>query len=197
MINNRSETLAHTVSHILNPAYLALLLLIIIGIACPVVMVGISGKMAWGGCLFFLVFLPACTAQESVLLRRFSLNTRRMISFITSLISYIACFVTALVSKAPLLFITIGASYLGTVLLLILTNIFFRASGHGSAVSGPVIALNLIFPGWGLLSLPLLAVVAWARLTAKEHTLLQVLSGMAIGAFSTVMAFILIRPVLF
>jgi membrane-associated phospholipid phosphatase len=79
--------------------------------------------------------------------------------------------------------------------LLIIVNFFYKASGHGSAVAGPVTALNIILPGcWGLLSIPLLALVAWARVTTKEHDLKQVLVGMVLGLVATLQSFLLIKP---
>jgi hypothetical protein len=180
---------AHIISHLCNPAYLAFLLLMIIGVTNPTIVF----EPSFISCFIFLGIVPALIGQDSILLRRLPLKKRRTISFTGSLISYIVVFGICIVEKADTLTLAISASYLSTVILLLLVNLFYKASGHGGAVSGPVILLNLIFPGWGLFSLPLLFLVAWARLTAEEHTLAQVLTGMAIGALSTAGAFLLIR----
>ncbi|HEX2952671.1 MAG TPA: hypothetical protein VHR47_01650 [Bacillota bacterium] len=177
------------ISHLCNPAYLASLLLLIIGVTNPTIVL----KPSFISCLFFLGVVPALIGQDSILLQRFPLKKRRKISFKGSFISYIFAFGFCLVEKADTLTLAISASYLSTVIFLLLVNLFYKASGHGGAVSGPVILLNLVFPGWGLFSLPLLFLVAWARLAAQEHTLAQILTGMAIGALSTVGAFLLIR----
>lgn len=181
---------AHAVSHLCNPAYLAVLLLLIIGIANPRL---VKDSSFWA-CLILLGFIPALIGQDSFVLHRYSLKTRRKVAFIVSSICYISAYAICLVKRADNLMLAISASYLTTIIILLLVNLFFKASGHGGAVSGPVLVFNIIFPGWGLLSLPLLVLVAWARLASREHTLTQILTGMAIGLLSTAGAFLIISP---
>ncbi|HBG15904.1 MAG TPA: hypothetical protein DDW93_03915 [Firmicutes bacterium] len=194
MSTNPKRLLAKMISYICSPPYLAVLVLGGALIAKPELLLG-ANRFHFLVATFLLGLIPALTAQDSIILHRLPLATRRKISFISFLFSYSIFLIYALVRGIGPILKTIALSYFLTVVLLIIVNFFYKASGHGSAVAGPVTALNIILPGcWGLLSIPLLALVAWARVTTKEHDLKQVLVGMVLGLVATLQSFLLIKP---
>ncbi|NLW55020.1 MAG: hypothetical protein GX050_00090 [Firmicutes bacterium] len=194
MTKHSIKLLARAVSFICSPPYFALLVLGGALLAEPELWSN-PHKIPFLIAVFLLGFLPALTAQDSIFLLRLSLGTRRKISFGSFLLSYTAFLLYAFSRGVHPLLKTISLSYFLTVVLLIIVNLFYKASGHGSAVAGPVLALNLFFPrGWGLLFIPLLAIVTWARVATKEHSWQQVLVGMALGLVATLNSFLIIRP---
>lgn len=194
MSKNSKQFLARAISFICSPPYLAFLVLGSSLLVKPELLSRIN-RFHFFMATLFLGFIPSLTAQDSILLHKLPLLTRRKIAFISFLFSYTIFLVYALALGIHPMLKTIALSYFLTVVLLIIVNLFYKASGHGSAVAGPVTALNIILPGcWGLLSVPLLALVTWARVTTKEHDFKQVLVGMALGLIATLQSFLLIRP---
>lgn len=117
---------------------------------------------------------------------------QRLISFVTNLVSYPAGAVILYVGRAPLVITAIAASYVGTVVLLAVVNLFYKASGHASGVAGPIVAFFILYGPWALPSLVLLPLVAWARVQVKGHTWPQTVAGALIAAGATLVAFALV-----
>lgn len=194
MSKSSKQLKAQIISFICSPPYLAFLVLGCALLVKPELIWG-TGKTHFFIAILLLGFFPSLTAQDSIILRKLPLAMRRKISFISFFFSYTIFLVFALLRDIHPLLKAIALSYFLTVVLLIIINLFYKASGHASAVAGPVMALNIILPGcWGLLSIPLLALVAWARVTTKEHDFKQVLVGMVLGFAATLKAFLLIKP---
>ncbi len=194
MSNKSKQILARVISFICSPPYLAFLVLGCAVLAKPELIRG-TNKGALLMAAFLLGFCPSLTAQDSIILRKLPLGTRRKISFISFFFSYTIFLVYALSKEIHPLLKAIALSYFLTVVLLIIVNLFYKASGHASAVAGPVMALNIFLPScWGLLSIPLLALITWARVTTKEHDFKQVLVGMILGLAATFKAFLIIKP---
>jgi len=194
MVKKSIRILARVISFICSPPYLACLVLGGALLAKPELW-SKPNKIPFLLAVLLLGFLPALTAQDCILFLRLPLVTRRKIAFVSFLLSYTAFLLYAFGRGIHPLLKTIALSYFLTVVLLIIVNFFYKASGHGSAVAGPVMALNIILPGgWGLLFIPLLAIVTWARVVAKEHNWQQVLVGMVLGVVATLNSFLIIRP---
>ncbi len=68
-------------------------------------------------------------------------------------------------------------------LLLALVSLVWQISVHGASIAGAVLVIGLLFGSvYGLILLPLVGVVAWARLYLKRHTPPQIVAGGLLGA---------------
>lgn len=117
---------------------------------------------------------------------------QRNLAFVLNMAGYSAAFIWAVVTKASDQVMMICATYFFSVLLLIICNklIHFRASGHASSFTGPLIFM-VCFMGLKTL-LPCIifaALILWSSLTLKRHTRKELMGGMAVCVFSAVLAF--------
>jgi hypothetical protein len=89
--------------------------------------------------------------------------------------------VRAALGAARELLVLIVAMIAGLVVSLVITH-FWKMSIHTGVVAGTTTILVLVFGQIGLLAVPFVALVAWARVELGDHTPAQVLAGCAIGA---------------
>jgi len=137
-----------------------------------------------------LVLLPGLTLAEAPWWPRvIGRRTRRLISFGGSLVGYTAGFLAAWLGGAPPLLLATALAYFLSAVGLALVNLFYRASGHGCGVAGPVTAFFFLFHWLALPGLLLFPAVAWARRQLGAHTLPQVVVGAAVSIVATAVAF--------
>lgn len=80
----------------------------------------------------------------------------------------------------------------GLIIALLIT-LFWKMSIHVASVAGAIVILVLVFgPGFLILA-PVVALVGWARVELRDHTLAQVTAGAAIGAIVAATVFDLLR----
>ncbi len=78
---------------------------------------------------------------------------------------------------APAEYIALAVGILAIGIFFGLVNLFWKISMHAAGIAS-LTAISIINrPILGLLLLPLVAAVAWARVRTRNHTLLQVLAG--------------------
>lgn len=106
---------------------------------------------------------------------------QRRLAFITSIIGYTGAIIWAVAAgvSTPLLFICL--TYFLSVIILTICNkrLHFRASGHASSFTGPLVLL-VYFLGPKLL-IPCLVsagLIVWSSLRLKRHTFGELLGGM-------------------
>jgi hypothetical protein len=87
--------------------------------------------------------------------------------------------------------------YLVNTLILNAINLRWKISAHVMGLTGPLVFLFPLF-GWKLLwTLPLIVLLAWARVTLRAHTIAQVVAGGFAGIVLTVLqAWVIISLVL-
>jgi len=115
----------------------------------------------------------------------------RKVGFVLSIAGYVAGTLIVLVFfHESRLNVALMLSYLFTVIGLTVVNLMhYKASGHGAGAAGPATALTIMY-GWpGAVSYLLLALVALAKISIKEHTLGQLCTGAGITIASTLTAF--------
>ena len=121
---------------------------------------------------------------------------QRALAFITSAIGYIVGFAYAFISRATVDFKFIIASYLVSVVLLLIFNKVFhlKASGHACGVLGPLLFM-VYFMGW-LWAIPCAALavaVVWSSVALSRHTPKELCLGgaCALAAFASMAIVIL------
>jgi len=109
----------------------------------------------------------------------------------------LACMITgwliALVGHAPATLV----AYLGTVLLeaaaAVAVTLVWKISLHSWIAALGATALVIVFGPWALLTIPLVAGVAWSRVRLGDHSPAQVAAGLAAGLLITSVLFPALR----
>jgi membrane-associated phospholipid phosphatase len=69
--------------------------------------------------------------------------------------------------------------------ILALINDFWKISIHATSIAGATVVVALVFgPEFGLLLVPVVALVSWLRLYLRRHTATQVLAGLLLGTLA-------------
>ncbi|MBE0643758.1 MAG: hypothetical protein IH600_06730 [Bacteroidetes bacterium] len=87
--------------------------------------------------------------------------------------------------------------FLVNTLILNAINLRWKISAHMMGFTGPLVFLFPLF-GWELLwTLPLIALLGWARVTLRAHTIAQVIAGALAGiALTLLQAWVIIAVIL-
>jgi len=109
----------------------------------------------------------------------------------------LACMITgwliALVGHAPGTLV----AYLGTVLLeaaaAVAVTLVWKISLHSWIAALGATALVVVFGPWAMLTIPLVAGVAWSRVRLGDHSPAQVAAGLAAGVLITSVLFPALR----
>lgn len=104
---------------------------------------------------------------------------QRKLAFITNLIGYCSAFIWVLVSHAKKGLLLLCATYFFSVVILSICNgMHFKASGHASSFTCPLLVLVYAF-GWKpLIPCVLVSIlIMWSSLRLKRHTLGQLIGG--------------------
>lgn len=190
------RSLRHTLGKVLTYALSAPVVAIVMVflVACTVLPVN-PANLGWATvAALFLGVLPLAGYVVPALIRKTAGNERvqRLSSFITNLVSYPAGALILLLGRAPDIFTAVAWSYVATVVVLALVNLFYKASGHASGVAGPIVAFFMLYGLWALPSVVLLPLVVWARVQVKGHTWPQTVVGAAIAGAATFGVFTLV-----
>ena len=120
---------------------------------------------------------------------------QRKLAFITTLIGYTIALLWAIITAVSKELMLICLMYFTSVLLLTICNkgLHFRASGHASSFTGPLI-LTIYFMGWKVIipSLFIAILIVWSSVYLKRHTLKELAGGMIVNIFSFIISFTLI-----
>jgi membrane-associated phospholipid phosphatase len=184
--SDRSERMAAFVSHVLNPAGLALgVFMVLTYLMREAWIAGATGVLLYavmpGALLIYLHrigFITELYPEE---------RRQRANLLLLGALCYFCGYGILLWLDAPLLMLVAGCAFALNTLLVLWINRFWKISIHAVGVSGGVSVLLLaggvtLWPA--LLALPL---VAWARLRLRAHTPAQVTAGLLLGGSSTIL----------
>ncbi len=82
---------------------------------------------------------------------------------------------------SPILITLLMSCYATNTLVLLIVNLYWKASAHAMGVAGPTVALVFALGVPGVLLSLLLPFAGWARVRLRAHTLSQVVVGAALG----------------
>ncbi len=94
---------------------------------------------------------------------------------------------------APSAMIALIAAMVSTLAVLMAITFAWKISVHAAVSSGSIAILALDHGPWLLAACPLVALVAWSRVSLRDHTLAQVTAGAALGAVTAGLTFGLLR----
>ena len=104
---------------------------------------------------------------------------------LVALVSLAAGLAVLAVLDAPRELFAVVAAILAGVVVGGVVTLWWKISIHASSTAGTVVILTLTFGPAGLLALPVLLLVCWARVALGAHTLTQVVAGCVVGAVVT------------
>lgn len=120
---------------------------------------------------------------------------QRKLAFITTLIGYTVSLLWAVITSVNNDLMLICLMYFTSVLLLTICNkgLHFRASGHASSFTGPLI-LTIYFMGWKVIipALFIAILIVWSSVYLKRHTLKELAGGMIVSVFAFIISYTLI-----
>ena len=120
---------------------------------------------------------------------------QRKLVFITTRIGYTVSLLWAVITGVNNDLMLICLMYFTSVLLLTICNkgLHFRASGHASSFTGPLI-LTIYFMGWKVIipALFIAILIVWSSVYLKRHTLKELAGGMIVSVFAFIISYTLI-----
>jgi hypothetical protein len=118
---------------------------------------------------------------------------RRFLPLMMCLVSALAGLVILLVWDAPQDIIALAWSMVTVLIACVLITKWWKISLHATVAGGAVATVVLIY-GWVMVVLvPLVALVAWARVRVADHTAAQVTVGAFLGPVVGGVVFLLLR----
>jgi membrane-associated phospholipid phosphatase len=116
----------------------------------------------------------------------------RLLVLAFSIASVAVGLLVLLVAGAPRLLTGYLAFMLASVAVLALVTVVWKISIHCSVASGSVTLLALMFGPFVLLGYLLVALLGWARVVVRDHTVAQVVAGSVLGALAAAVAYALL-----
>lgn len=189
-IPDNSKKTAYAVGIVFHPAVVAIVTLLLVLRDLP-----IQQALIWTSLIGGIILIPTFIAIAYLRHQKrhtYQRGTRGPLYSIAWL-SAIVCFALIWVSNGPIeLAVCMATLAVWLPLQLSINHFYTKVSAHTAVISGCFTALVL----FGKLGSVLIAVgilmivlVGWARLTTKNHTPLQIVLGIAVGAGSVLLVF--------
>ena len=148
--------------------------------------------------IVLLGFVPALAYVLSVLVPKVKEQGRegqRKLAFITNLAGYSIALLWAFFTNVDKGLLLICLTYFLSVVFLIICNkgFHFRASGHASSFTGPLILL-VYFLGWKAMvaALMIAVLIVWASVYLKRHTIKELVGGIVVNILAFIFSVIII-----
>ena len=120
---------------------------------------------------------------------------QRKLAFITNFFGYSIALLWAILTNVRNQLLLICLTYFISVVLLTICNkgFHFRASGHASSFTGPLILL-VYFLGWKFMipALIIAALIVWASVYLKRHTIKELAGGILVNILAFIFSVIII-----
>lgn len=148
--------------------------------------------------IVLLGFVPALAYVLSSIIPEVKAKGRegqRKLAFITNLLGYSMALLWAIITNVRKELLLICLMYFLSVVLLSICNkgFHFRASGHASSFTGPLI-LMIYFFGWKVIipSLIIAALIVWSSICLKRHTIKELAGGILVNIIAFILSVIII-----
>jgi membrane-associated phospholipid phosphatase len=195
LIPNERNRFAVLIGRLLHPFVVSIVTLILMLQSLPV-----GESLTWVTAISVIliapvmVFITLIQRQERYVYQRHERGTIYLIGWI----SVIVCLLLAILLQAPQV-LTIGLLTLAfwVPLQRFINHRFTKVSAHAAVITACVVGLVLLGPlntplGW-LFGVVVIVLTGWARVETTNHSPLQVLLGMIIGALPVLLIFPLAR----
>lgn len=187
---NRTDRFAKIIRKITVAPVMALATLVILYEFHPDVFQGIYQYIL---SIIFLTILPLSAYPLQPFLPRFRDKGRegqRNLAIVMGVLGYLFGIVLALCYDTTKELLLIYLVYFLSGIGIFLFNKVFkiRASGHACGVVAPILILTYFIGRKALISIIALALVYWASIKTKRHTVFQLLLGSVIAIFAMIIA---------
>jgi len=192
-----SYTVANWVSNVLNPPLISVLGIFL--------MASVTGTAdAWRYAVLFVVLVVIVpTSYVYWLLRRGKIETfhipnreNRKGVYLVIIGSNILGVLVMIALNAPFLLLAFGIMGVMQSTLLFLVNIYWKISGHTTAISGLSVFIVAAL-GWSMSPvLMIVPLVAWARIKTKSHSFWQTVAGVMTGSSFILLTWMLLSSLL-
>jgi hypothetical protein len=190
------RVLARVVTEVFAPATVASLLLVVVAWhSAP----GTPAALGWAVvAVLFAGLIPMAYIIRGVRRRRLTdhhvgLRQQRILPLLVGILSVLLGIGLLVLAQAPRDLVALVAAMavgLGSSLLVTLA---WKISIHVVVVAGAVVIVALVFGPVAVSLVPLVLLVAWARVALQDHTPAQALAGAALGALVAASVFSLLR----
>lgn len=181
----RRSAVADAVGHLSDPAVLVPMVLLVVAARAT----GSLGEAVGWAALAAVFCVGVPYALLDALVRRGSITDRHVVirdqrrtPLVAGVVSVVAGVVLLDQLGAPAPITALVVAMLAGLAAMALVSLVYKASLHVAVISGVATILAVtVGTEWGLLLLPLVALVAWARVRAGRHTPGQALVGFVVG----------------
>jgi membrane-associated phospholipid phosphatase len=148
----------------------------------------------WGIIMVGVTLVPLAIVSLGVRSGRYtdallSRREQRLIPIFIGVMSTVGSVVVLIAVHASRVMLAAVVSLLVSGILTLAITLFWKISLHIMAMAGMIAVLVMIFGPVAFVLLPLLALVAWARLWLQAHTPAQLLAGTALAMVVTLLTF--------
>lgn len=112
-------------------------------------------------------------------------RNQRINPLVVGTIMYFMGFILYSFLGAPAIVTGLMFCFATNTLLVVVVTHYWKISIHSMGISGPLMALHIMYGPIVLLAYPLILIVALSRLILKRHTISQIIAGIVIGLFLT------------
>lgn len=121
-----------------------------------------------------------------------SVREERTVPFLIAVLFYLIGFIILIFFNVNIVSIAFWFCYISNTLLIVLINKYWKISAHAMGAAGPTAAVFFVFPLLSIIFFLIVFLVGWSRIKLKCHNLSQVLTGVLLGFFSTLIQIIII-----
>ncbi len=195
---NTAYRAADSVSKILTPQLISLLVVLIFAFASPT---GTGPLLSSLQCfllgIVFVVVLPISPVVVAYAMGKVDIwvssRETRTFYFILAILTYFIGAVIFFYEKSISMY-AISLTYAFVTLAVALINLKWKISVHTAGVSGPSTALVYVYGLVALSSIALIVLVIWSRAKLKAHTISQSIAGAMVAMFVTLGVYALVYP---
>lgn len=178
------HALANFISTFVSPPTMAIVATVVFSLWSPIGIGSLSAPLSilFSFLLFaFFPFLPVIYFyKKNVVDLYVSKREARTPFFLIALASYSFAAILFFATNTQILFL-LAVGYTVVTAILMIVNFFWKVSTHCAGVTGPIVALIIVF-GVNVLPLSLIIVLlCWARIKLENHTFAQTLVGTLIA----------------
>ena len=153
--------------------------------------------------LFVILVVIVPTLYVYLLLKRGKIETfhipnrqNRKGVYLVIILSNVLGVIVMLVLGAPFLLLAFGIMGVMQSTLLFLINMYWKISGHTTAISGLSVFIVAAL-GWSMYPvLMIVPLVAWARIRTHSHSFWQTIAGVMTGAFFILMTWFVLTSII-
>ncbi|WP_416903495.1 phosphatase PAP2 family protein [Micromonospora echinospora] len=195
--SSASTRIARVVTEVFAPALLAAIMPIVVALHATWPAAGSGVGWALVGALFCSL-IPNSLIWWGVRRGRLTdhhvrVREQRRTPLTLGLVSVLIGLALLVGLRAPRPVIAIVVVMFVVGLAVTLVNLVWKLSIHAAVAAGSAAVLVIVFGPALLSTAPLVALVGWSRVQLREHTISQVVAGVAIGLAVAVPTFLMLR----